>query len=66
MKCRQCSRLISDSLDRSLGIIEKGKMFAHLLCCSDCTHFRDNLKILRKLAREFPGNAPSDGGQNTL
>lgn len=49
MKCLQCTRLISDSLDRALSMRERCGMFLHLLVCRDCTHFRRNLRFIRQI-----------------
>lgn len=53
--CKEASRLISEGLDRDLGIAERTKLRLHLAICVACDRLTRQLGFLRRAAREYPG-----------
>jgi len=53
--CKEASRLISEGLDRDLGLVERTKLRLHLAICVACTRLTRQLDFLRRAAREYPG-----------
>lgn len=46
--CKEVSRMISESMDRSLPIHHRMGIRIHLLMCKLCSRYRKQLLILRK------------------
>jgi predicted anti-sigma-YlaC factor YlaD len=61
LSCREASRLISEKLDRDLGIAERAALRVHLAICEACTRMTRQFDFLRRAARQYPG--PDDGPQ---
>lgn len=59
LSCREASRLISENLDRDLGVAERAALRVHLAICAACTRMTRQLDFLRKAARQYPG--PDEG-----
>ncbi len=59
MSCKQMTDLISQSLDRELGPSERVSMKFHLLFCTGCTNFRDNMNFLHQACRGLATDAAS-------
>jgi hypothetical protein len=55
LSCREASRLISEQLDRELGVAERASLRVHLAICAACTRMTRQFEFLRRAAREFPG-----------
>ena len=53
MRCRQVTRMISESHERSLDIQEKVGLKVHLVMCSRCRRFQRNCETLSKMMKEF-------------
>lgn len=63
MKCIDATRLASESQDRSLSLSEKASLQVHLLVCSGCRRFNDQLGVLRQALRRV--DTLSDKGLDT-
>ena len=55
--------VMSESLERPLGLVERTKLRLHLLVCAWCARYLKQIKLLRQIVRrrEFTGsddNAP--------
>lgn len=61
LSCREASRLISERLDRDLGVAERAALRVHLAICVACTRMTRQFEFLRKAASQYPG--PDDGLQ---
>lgn len=59
LSCREASRLISERLDRDLGVAERAALRVHLAICVACTRMTRQFEFLRKAAGQYPG--PDDG-----
>ncbi|WP_221797692.1 zf-HC2 domain-containing protein [Oceanobacter mangrovi] len=53
MNCHQATRLLSESQDRKLRMTEQVELKFHLLVCSGCRNFSQQMGSLRYLMREF-------------
>lgn len=53
MLCRQATRMISESHERSLDIQEKVGLKVHLAMCSRCRRFQRNCKTLSMMMKKF-------------
>lgn len=54
LTCKQVSELISQSLDRRLGLIERLRLHLHLKACESCVNFRKQMSFLRTAVRNHP------------
>ncbi|WP_288061697.1 zf-HC2 domain-containing protein [Rodentibacter caecimuris] len=57
MRCRQATRIISDSHERSLTLQERGGLRLHLAICSHCRNFKQNCDELSQLMKSFVNNS---------
>lgn len=48
LSCRDVSHLLSDGLDRKLGLGERARLRLHLTMCSACSSVERQLGFLRK------------------
>lgn len=55
MSCKKTSRLMSQQLDRKLSRYETVSIRLHLMMCSGCTNFANNLALLRKACHRTGG-----------
>jgi hypothetical protein len=54
LTCREVSRLLSESQERPLGMLERSRLEAHLQLCKGCENFRQQLGFLRRALRRHP------------
>lgn len=57
-KCRQAARLLSEGQERPLELTERLPLRLHLLACSGCRAFQQQLRFLRQASRQL-GNGQS-------
>ena len=55
LSCREASRLISEDLDRNLGVAERASLRVHLAICAACTRVTRQFEFLHRAARQYPG-----------
>ena len=48
MTCKEASRLVSEGLDRRLGLFERLRLRVHLALCDGCTNFSRQIQFLRR------------------
>ncbi len=53
LNCKQASQLASRAMDEKLSIWKRLSLKIHLLICSNCKIFTDQLKFLREASRRF-------------
>jgi len=51
--CKDISCLLSDSMDRPLTWRERWAVRVHLLMCSHCSRFEQQVRFLRKAASRY-------------
>ena len=62
--CRYMATLMSESMDRPLGIGEKLQLKLHLLVCTWCARYLNQINFMRQLLREeIPNHKPHPGCQ---
>jgi predicted anti-sigma-YlaC factor YlaD len=49
--CKEVSHLVSQGLDRELGLGERLRLRAHLAICNGCRNFRRQIGFLRTAVR---------------
>ncbi len=54
LTCKQVSELVSQSLDRRLGWVERWRLSVHLKACEGCRNFQQQMSFLRKAFRHHP------------
>ncbi len=63
ISCKEASRLMSQGLDRDLGLGQRASLRLHLLICTSCSRVRKQLDFLHRAAPLYPG-PEDDGGRN--
>ena len=48
LTCKEAARLVSQGLDRRLGLAERLALRLHLLVCDGCTNFSKQVAFLRR------------------
>lgn len=59
MSCKQVTHLISEQLDRELSRRERMAMKFHLMMCTGCSNFRNNMHFLRKVCHDLADGRPA-------
>lgn len=54
LRCREVSKLVSESMERDLPLGERLAVRMHLIMCRLCSGFARQLQMLRRAAREHP------------
>ncbi len=65
LSCREASRLMSEGLDRKLGLRERLALRMHVAICAGCTRVEKQLAFLRRAVAEIPAadRVPGEGTQ---
>ena len=53
LTCKEVSKLVSQSLDRRLSLIEWAGLRIHLALCDGCSHFREQMKLIRRVCQRY-------------
>ncbi len=54
LNCKRATAVISQGLDKNLGILQKTSLRFHLLMCEGCRNFDKQMQFLREGLRKFP------------
>ncbi len=54
LRCREVSRLVSQSMEHDLALRQRLQVWMHLAMCRFCAGFARQLRLLRRAAREHP------------
>lgn len=57
MNCQQATRLLSESQDRPLSLKERAALKFHVMMCSGCKNFSNQMFDIRDLARTYAKEA---------
>lgn len=57
MSCKQATHLLSQRLDRKLSARETMSLKFHLMMCTGCTNFRNNMTFLRQACERVVADA---------
>ena len=55
LDCRQATALMSQRMDRRLGLAERMGLKLHLMMCGGCRNFGRQMNFLRESLRRLPG-----------
>lgn len=61
--CKDITRLLSESMDRTLPLALKIKLHVHLLICEGCRRYREQLAAIRQALRQS-GTRPNSEAQS--
>lgn len=53
LNCHKATRLMSEKLERKLGLFEAMNLRFHLMMCKGCSNFDDHMGSLRQLTRAY-------------
>jgi hypothetical protein len=64
LSCKQAAEVVSQGLDRKLGVGERLLLRLHLLVCANCERFERQMGLLRCALQRLPeeGPRPQEGG----
>ena len=54
LRCREVSKLVSESMERNLPFGTRVQVRMHLMLCRFCAGFARQLRLLRRAARQNP------------
>ena len=54
LRCREISKLVSESMERDLPLRRRLEVRMHLMMCRMCAGFARQVRLLRRAAREYP------------
>lgn len=60
MSCKQATHLLSQQLDRQLSTSERMSLKFHLMMCTGCTNFRNNMGFLRRACERVVSDSAGD------
>lgn len=60
LRCREVSKLVSESMERELPLRQRLQVWMHLAMCRLCAGFARQLRLLRRAARENPERLAAD------
>lgn len=61
LTCKEAHRIVSEGLDRDLGLFERTRLRLHLGVCDACTNFNGQMQTLRRAMKKLPlDDAPTD------
>jgi hypothetical protein len=62
LRCREITKLVSESMERQLPYRERMHVWIHLMMCRLCFGFSRQMRLLRRAARENPDRLGPDQG----
>lgn len=77
LNCREVTRLVSESQERKLSVVEKMSLNLHLMMCDGCKNFSLQVPFLRKAMKAYserldevideqgPAPTPNQEGKDT-
>lgn len=60
LRCREVSKLVSESMERQLPFRQRMQLWMHLRLCRLCGGFARQLRLLRRAARQDPERLADD------
>ncbi len=65
LRCREISKLVSESMEHKLPLRVRMQMWMHLAMCRWCLGFAHNVRSLRSAVREYPDRLLADDADST-
>lgn len=62
LSCKEATRLCSESLDRTLDLRERLTLRMHLMMCSGCTNYHQQMAWLRRISARYADGAYAEPG----
>lgn len=59
--CKEASRLMSQSLDKDLGLGQRTSLRFHLFLCTACSRVKRQFDFMHRAAGQFPGQGDDSG-----
>ena len=59
LSCKEATRIVSEGLDRDLGVEERLRLKAHLAICRGCRAISDQFAFLRRAVRRLSDRGDS-------
>lgn len=53
MNCREATRLMSESQERKLSVTDRMSLQLHVMMCSGCHNFKQQMGSIRTKTREY-------------
>lgn len=53
MNCREATKLLSDAQEQALPLTERAALQMHVMLCSGCDHFKQQMDSLRAMMRAY-------------
>lgn len=60
LSCKEATRLMSAAQDRDLSLGERLSLRIHLMMCSGCLNYDQQIAFLREVCRQHPAHPPPD------
>lgn len=60
LSCQRVHELVSQGMDRELSLSDRSKVRLHLLICSSCTNFKQQMGVLRQAMQRLPSMTDKD------
>jgi predicted anti-sigma-YlaC factor YlaD len=60
LSCKETTQLISESHDRTLALAEQMSLGMHLLVCTGCRHYRDQVAFLEQACKQYKTTLTDD------
>ncbi len=54
LDCKRATALMSQGMDKKLGMLQKTSLRLHLMMCEGCRNFNKQMQFLREGLRKFP------------
>jgi len=54
LPCKEVTRLVSQSLDRRLGLMERFGLYLHFCLCEGCRRFREQMAFIHRACQRYP------------
>lgn len=59
MNCKDASALISRSMDSTLNVVDKARLYLHLRRCGDCKTLKANFRAIRRGCHAMVSKSPT-------
>jgi len=53
LDCKNATRLMSESQEQSLSIMERVSLKLHMMMCSGCRNFNEQMGAIRSMTRSY-------------
>lgn len=63
MNCREATKLLSDAQEQALPLAERAALQMHVMLCSGCSRFKQQIDSLRAMMRAFARGEDEDDGK---